>query len=441
MGSLNVNRKVTDLYYRYKMPRICAKVEGKGNGIKTVIVNMSDVAKALNRPATYPTKYFGCELGAQIQFDYKNERFIVNGAHEANKLQDLLDGFISKYVLCPECDNPETDLLINAKKETISQTCKACGYRGMITVQHKLNTFILKNPPNINPAAQGASLTEGKRSKRSKKGDNDTSRSNGDQSNDSIDFDNKLPVNGEADEDDDANWTVDVSEEAVRARMLDLTDGAKNITISEDNEKTEKQRMDILYEFIKKRVDEGKIDSVQTHKEIHNEAVRLEVNQKAPLILAELLFSENITADAKKHRNLLLRFTNEDIKAQKYLIGGIEQILALHSAKLIEKTAGILKFFYDNDLLEEKVLLEWGAKVSKKYVAKDIAQQIHDKALPFIKWLQEAEEESEESDDDDVEIGFDDRAKVDSLKNVVKPTPAAKKIEDDDDDDLDIDNI
>lgn len=28
------------------------QVEGKGNGIKTVIVNMVDVAKALNRPPT-----------------------------------------------------------------------------------------------------------------------------------------------------------------------------------------------------------------------------------------------------------------------------------------------------------------------------------------------------------------------------------------------------
>lgn len=71
MGTVNVNRNVTDLFYRYKMPRISAKVEGKGNGIKTVIVNMAEVAKAIGRPATYPTKYFGCELGAQTQFDYK----------------------------------------------------------------------------------------------------------------------------------------------------------------------------------------------------------------------------------------------------------------------------------------------------------------------------------------------------------------------------------
>lgn len=50
MGSVNVNRNLTDQFYRYKMPKLLAKVEGKGNGIKTVIVNMVEIAKALNRP-------------------------------------------------------------------------------------------------------------------------------------------------------------------------------------------------------------------------------------------------------------------------------------------------------------------------------------------------------------------------------------------------------
>lgn len=32
------------------MPVMLTKVEGRGNGIKTVVPNMSDVAKALSRP-------------------------------------------------------------------------------------------------------------------------------------------------------------------------------------------------------------------------------------------------------------------------------------------------------------------------------------------------------------------------------------------------------
>ena len=57
--ALNVNRNVTDAFYRYKMPRLLAKVEGKGNGIKTVIVNMTDVAKSLGRPPTCKSTLLG----------------------------------------------------------------------------------------------------------------------------------------------------------------------------------------------------------------------------------------------------------------------------------------------------------------------------------------------------------------------------------------------
>ncbi|CAK5024227.1 unnamed protein product [Meloidogyne enterolobii] len=49
---VNVNRNVQDPFYRYKMPRLLAKVEGKGNGIKTVVANMPEIAKALSRPPT-----------------------------------------------------------------------------------------------------------------------------------------------------------------------------------------------------------------------------------------------------------------------------------------------------------------------------------------------------------------------------------------------------
>ncbi|XP_072390039.1 eukaryotic translation initiation factor 5 [Diabrotica undecimpunctata] len=444
--SVNVNRNVSDVFYRYKMPRLMAKVEGKGNGIKTVIVNMAEVAKALGRPPTYPTKYFGCELGAQTQFDFKNERFIVNGSHDASKLQDLLDGFIRKFVLCPECDNPETDLLVSLKKNTISQGCKACGYHGLLESNHKLMTFILKNPPNSNPASQGSSLTEGKRSKRSKR----NGEANGDQDDqndstlDSSAIENSTDNNGGSD-DDQTEWAVDVSEEAVRARMQDLSDGAKNMTISDDLEKSEKERMDILYNMVKAKRDTGLLGNVQTQKEVLGEAERLEVKTKAPLVLAELLFDQNILAQAKKYRLLFLRFTLNDKKAQKYLIGGLEQVIALHKDKLMSKVPGLLKIFYDMDILGEECIIEWSEKVSKKYVAKEVSQEIHDKAEPFIKWLKEAESEDSDNDDDeeddDVEIEYNDRAQIQlKITPQSKPKPAASN-DDDGQDDVDIDAI
>jgi translation initiation factor 5 len=129
MAIFNVNRQTNDMFYRYKMPKLLAKVEGTGNCIKTVVVNASAVAKALNRLTTcenkidllfkeFPlfqlldvTKFFGCELGAQVQTNAKVDRYIVNGAHNCEKLQYLLDGFIKRIVLGPNCDNPETKLV------------------------------------------------------------------------------------------------------------------------------------------------------------------------------------------------------------------------------------------------------------------------------------------------------------------------------------------
>jgi len=68
-----------------------------------------------------------------------------------------------------------------------------------------------------------------------------------------------------------------------------------------------------------------------------------------------------------------------------------------------------LQAFYDEDVLDEEVLIDWDSKISKKYVSKEISTEIHAKAAPFIKWLKEAEEESseeEEDSEDDVEVGL-----------------------------------
>ncbi|XP_053993698.1 eukaryotic translation initiation factor 5-like [Hylaeus volcanicus] len=152
--------KKDDPNYRYKMPRLVAKVEGRGNGIRTNIVNMADIARALKRPPDYPTKFCGHELGSQSKFDPSEGKAIVNGSHTQQDLQLLIDKFIDKFVLCEQCKLPEIDLLL--KKNRVGYRCNACGNQGQVDNRHKLATFIMKNPPD------GGDSTLGTQTKKSK---------------------------------------------------------------------------------------------------------------------------------------------------------------------------------------------------------------------------------------------------------------------------------
>ncbi|XP_071539585.1 eukaryotic translation initiation factor 5 [Panulirus ornatus] len=457
--SYNVNRSVTDAFYRYKMPKIMAKVEGKGNGIKTVVVNMVDVAKALGRPPTYPCKYFGCELGAQTQFDTKNDRYIVNGSHDAVKLQDLLDGFIRKFVLCPECENPETVLFPNEKKGIIKQSCKACGYQGLLDMRHKLTTFILKNHPDTKPNQPGTALTKKKeRTKKTENGQKDSLRPGSPRAEKSDASDNDM--NGDADDDDD--WSLDVSEEAMKERQKTLTIGVKNLTVSNDIEKTQSERLEVFFEYCKEKKNDGLLKpgaEVSLFKDIAGEAERLEIKEnKAVMVLVELLLDDNIIKQIPQYRILLLLFTHGNPKSQKYFIGAVEKLIELNKDQLLSKVPMIFKTMYDQDVIEEEVLLDWGKKVSRKYVSKETASEIHAKAQPFLKWLQEAEEEeTTEEEEEDGDVEFDPRALSQTLKEQeaknsadTKPlvaeapkivAPGEEEEEEEDESDLDIDNL
>lgn len=55
------------------MPRVIGKVEGRGNGIKTVIFNVMDLSLALKRDPGEVCKFFGTELGAQARREAKTK--------------------------------------------------------------------------------------------------------------------------------------------------------------------------------------------------------------------------------------------------------------------------------------------------------------------------------------------------------------------------------
>lgn len=61
----------------------------------------------------------------------------------------------------------------------------------------------------------------------------------------------------------------------------------------------------------------------------------------------------------------MLQFCKDSPKAQKYLIGGLEMLIGQeYSASLMPRVPHILKSFYDLDILDEEVILEWAKKAS-----------------------------------------------------------------------------
>ncbi len=52
-------------------------------------------------------------------------------------------------------------------------------------------------------------------------------------------------------EEDDDDWAEETTEEAQRRRMEEISDHAKNLTLSEDLEKTLEERVNLFYNFVK----------------------------------------------------------------------------------------------------------------------------------------------------------------------------------------------
>lgn len=87
---------------------------------------------------------------------------------------------------------------------------------------------------------------------------------------------------------------------------------------------------------------------------------------------------------------------------EKALLGGTERLIGHHLGEhpdMLDKVVKILQLYYHHDLVSEEVAVKWGSKASKKYVDLSTSKKVRKAAEPFIKWLQEAEEE--ESDEDD----------------------------------------
>ncbi|KAK9377482.1 domain found in IF2B/IF5-domain-containing protein [Lipomyces chichibuensis] len=406
--SINICRDNQDPFYRYKMPPIISKIEGRGNGIKTAVVNNADVARALARPPMYVTKFFGLELGAQTSVNEATDRYMVNGAHDASKLQDLLDIFINKFVLCKACKNPETDIVIT-KDQMLYRDCKACGKRSPIDLSHKLSGVILKNPPASAGKKGTSGGKKGKKDRKDKdkdKNDDADDAENGERSDDELtkriaaEAISLPPVQATPgdEEDDDDDWAVDTSDEAVRARVKELEGEVGAFAIGDDDEPDGNDVYSQLGNWMLEQ--STKPNNVEVFKKIKE--LGIENKHRTLQVLAQTLFDKDILTQIKDRVPLLKKLMAGD-NHEKAFLGGTERFIGREHPELISSIPKILHQYYSYDIISEDAILKWGSRASKKYVDKEISKKVRKAAQPFLTWLEEAESEDESEVEEDAE--------------------------------------
>ena len=114
----------TDFVDRFAVPRGNIALQGR----KTVITNFKEIADQLRRDPEHLLKFLTGEMATLANFD--GTRALFQGKHNAESIRGLIDTYTHKYVICPVCGRPDTQLV--REKRLWFLHCEACGARSSV---------------------------------------------------------------------------------------------------------------------------------------------------------------------------------------------------------------------------------------------------------------------------------------------------------------------
>lgn len=466
---LNINPTISDPFYRYKMPAIECRTEGKGGNRNTKILNLDKVSLSLARPTTHITQWFKLQLKTPAtSVDAHSRVYKLKGHIDTAKIQATLFDLITEWVLCPTCTNPETFILRSTAGTRLKVCCKACG--GITRVRqrnYKGNIAYFKYLLNECPESSQESIGSPQNSTNGgTKGSKDSGDSMG-----LFSPRPDMPVtlsrcNSHEEplpDDDEVEWSMDISPEAVAARQAEisraiaLADVIGNSGCDDDMNGSEVDADGKpMSPAAKKRYQMNKLCDLLdytksywplTPKDFHIKFVALSIDEKrACMVLPYLWRGDQIRKDLDKYMRLMEYMLVGKQDNQYYFLRElsryVEILLEDKSYNNNDSPAitpigicGLLSRLYEEDLIDDVSYHRWYNRgIGKNVRSPEFAERLKEYIQPFHEWIQQEDECDEVGASVDVDVVFDESANANQHQSEIAR-------EDSDEEELDIDAI
>ncbi|MFH1521572.1 MAG: translation initiation factor IF-2 subunit beta [archaeon] len=99
------------------------KVKGHHEGTRTIISNFMQVAMCVRRTPEHLLKFLTKELASSGEI--KGDRLILSRKLSSKDINEKIERYVNRFVLCPKCKKPDSEL--NEEGGKVFLRCLACG--------------------------------------------------------------------------------------------------------------------------------------------------------------------------------------------------------------------------------------------------------------------------------------------------------------------------
>ena len=146
----------------------------------------------------------------------------------------------------------------------------------------------------------------------------------------------------------------------------------------------------------------AKHDAEETAAYLVGDKLGVDSKELGVHFLVEAIFDEEkpLAPQIKAKKAYLAKAVGDDAKLQMATLCAIELYVTETATDDFKKLVAVLKELYDGDVVEEEVILEWGAdaKSAKRFgVDAKTGEAVRKQAKPFIEWLEQSDDDSDDS--------------------------------------------